>query len=242
MGHKKPPEPESGSEGWLVSYCDMISLLVTFFLMMMTFSTSSAGDIREVGIGLLKGRGGIFTNLSGSQPPEEVDPTVIEHMAKELDHLRESAGDDNAVGLTPATDGLSILFDSECSFAQGSARVNERLRENLRGLARVLGHYDQMIVVEGFTDSAFAPTEEFSTAEQLAAARAFNAAQVLFAEPALAPDQVQIAGLGTARPRAEEDTALGRELNRRVELKLLAVTRARALAGAGTPQVKQEVR
>src|SRR6187397_2286014 len=56
MARKKKPEEHSHSESWLVSYCDMISLLVTFFLMMMTFSTKDTADVREVGVGLLKGR------------------------------------------------------------------------------------------------------------------------------------------------------------------------------------------
>ena len=49
-------------ESWLVSYCDMISLLVTFFLMMMTFSTKEKFDVKETGVGLLRGRGGIWQN------------------------------------------------------------------------------------------------------------------------------------------------------------------------------------
>ena len=48
MAKKKPEEP-AHSESWLVSYCDMISLLVTFFLMMMTFSTKEKFDVKEAG-------------------------------------------------------------------------------------------------------------------------------------------------------------------------------------------------
>jgi hypothetical protein len=43
----------------------MISLLVTFFVMLMSFSTSSKGDIKSAGVGILKGRGGVFPNLTG---------------------------------------------------------------------------------------------------------------------------------------------------------------------------------
>lgn len=239
MGRKKHVEEGGGSEGWLVSYCDMISLLVTFFLMMMTFSTSSAGDIREVGIGLLKGRGGIFPNLTAYGPPEEVDPSMLEELARELDAMRSADVGETRIGLSPSSDGLSILFDARCSFDPGSARVRDELRDELRRVVAVIGRYEQMIVVEGFTDGQFVASEEFPTAEALSAARAFAAAQVLLAEPTLSTDQVQIAALGAARLRAPEDLEIGRELNRRVELRLLSVTRERALDGSGDPERKR---
>ena len=49
MARKKKPEEHSHGESWLVSYCDLISLLVTFFLMMMTFSSKSTGDLEQIG-------------------------------------------------------------------------------------------------------------------------------------------------------------------------------------------------
>ena len=62
MARQKKPEEHGHSESWLVSYCDMISLLVTFFLMMMTFSTKDNMTFKEASLGLLRGRGGIWKN------------------------------------------------------------------------------------------------------------------------------------------------------------------------------------
>jgi chemotaxis protein MotB len=236
MGRKKHVEEAGAGEGWLVSYCDMISLLVTFFLMMMTFSTSSKGDIKTTGVGLLKGRGGIFPNLSGSEPPQAIDPTVLEKMSKDLDSLRQSGGSKNQLGLNPMLDGLAIEFDSECSFAPGSSEPNEKLRGNLEELGKKLGRYDQLIVVEGHADDA---ELDGSDAERLSGQRALAAAKILLSVgSAIARDQIQVAAQGSKRPRATDGSALGRRMNRRVEVRVLAVTRNKALASTGGASLK----
>lgn len=226
---KKRQEEGGGGEGWLVSYCDMISLLVTFFLMMMTFSTSDFGDVKAVGVGLLNGRGGIFPNLTGYGPPIELDPSLLARLSRDVDRLR-TADDERRMVLDAAVDGLAIEFGSECSFAPGSSAPTAALREELAELAPVLGQYDQLILVEGHVDSR--ETEEHEP-DGLGLARALAAADALLASGALAADQVQVSSAGASKLRAVEGTALGRRLNRRVGLRVLAVTREHAVEWAG---------
>jgi chemotaxis protein MotB len=208
-----------GGEGWLVSYCDMVSLLVTFFMLMMTFSTREDGDLRVLGLGLLRGRGGIWKPLE-TGAPIEADSGVLASLARDLERWRAQSGD--GVAFEPALDGLLVHFDLAASFEVGSAEVPPVLRDRLRELARVLASYDFELVVEGSTDAQFQPSERFATAERLGAARACGAAEVLLRSGALAPERVQICGLGSERPRAPEDTEAGRASNRRVEIRILA--------------------
>lgn len=229
MGKKKHEVPEGAGEGWLVSYCDMISLLVTFFLMMMTFSTSDKGDVKAIGVGLLKGRGGVFPNLTGFGPPIEIDRSMLENLARDLD-LHRAADTERRVVLDAAVDGLAIEFGSECSFAVGSFEVSATLAAELAKLAPLLAKHDQLVLVEGHTDTS---EEESHDVERLGLERASEAARVLLASSRLRPDQVQISSLGSTKLRAVEGTALGRKLNRRVALRVLAVTRTHALGWAG---------
>ncbi|MCE9593718.1 MAG: OmpA family protein [Planctomycetes bacterium] len=229
---KKAQEEHGGGEGWLVSYCDMISLLVTFFLMMMTFSTSSSGDVKSVGVGLLKGRGGVFPNLTGYGPAIDVDQSTVSNLSSDLDKQR-SKDDKNRVVLDAALDGLAIDFGSECSFAPGSFAVNDALQDELAKLGKMLGKYDQLVLVEGHVDGKEAETRD---AERLGLERAVVAAHALLDAGSLRPDQVQIASAGASKLRAVEGSALGRKLNRRVGVRVLAVTREHALGWAGGSQ------
>jgi chemotaxis protein MotB len=232
---KKAPEPEGGGEGWLVSYCDMISLLVTFFLMMMTFSTSNSGDIKTVGVGLLKGRGGVFPNLTGYGPPIDIDRSMVAGLSKDLDAHR-SEDQAGRMVLDAALDGLAIEFGSECSFSPGSFDLNDALKGEIAKLAPILGKHDQLILVEGHVDTKEAESHD---AERLGLERARAAASALLDAGNLAADQVQIASLGANKLRAVEGTALGRKLNRRVGLRVLAVTRTNAVGWAGAGEKKR---
>jgi chemotaxis protein MotB len=220
---KKHAEEPGGGEGWLVSYCDMISLLVTFFLMMMTFSTSSKGDIKSAGVGILKGRGGVFPNLTGYPAGDAPPEPILNTIASALEAQRGVGGLENALALTPELDGLTIQFGEDCSFLPGSAELTPKLREMLQSLGRAVQTYTHLIVVEGHTDDRVRPTADHPDAEALSAARAISAARVLVEAGRLPPDLLQIAGRGSERPRRPNDTAVDRTWNRRVEVRLVAL-------------------
>lgn len=220
---KKAHEEPGGGEGWLVSYCDMISLLVTFFLMMMTFSTSSKGDITSAGVGILKGRGGVFPNLTGYPAGDGPPPPILTTIAKAIEGQRGAGGMKDGLALSPEVDGLSIQFGDECSFAPGSAELNPALRTRLEGVGRAVQTYTHLIVVEGHTDDRFKPSSDFPDAEALSAARAISAARVLIEVGRVPAELLQIAGRGSERPRRDNDTAVNRTWNRRVEIRLISI-------------------
>jgi chemotaxis protein MotB len=223
MGRRKKPEEHSHSESWLVSYCDMISLLVTFFLMMMTFSTKETADVREVGVGMLRGRGGIWSSNVHMPVHEEVDPQTVSAIARDVAALAESQKDGSRSNVREQTDGFSMSFDLASSFAPGSAEPTQALMQNMRTLGGFLQRYTQLVVIEGFSDDRFQPTPVYPDAESISIARAQAAARVLLESSAIAPEQVQIAGLGPIRPRAPNETPLGRTSNRRIEVRILSL-------------------
>jgi chemotaxis protein MotB len=220
---KKHAEPESAGEGWLVSYCDMISLLVTFFLMMMTFSTSSKGDVKSAGVGILKGRGGVFPNLTGYPAGNAPEEKILAEIAAAIESERNFGGLENALALSPQLDGLALQFGEACSFAPGSAELTPALRARLENVGKAVQTFTHLIVVEGHTDDRFKPTPEYPDAEALSAARAVAAARVLIEFGHGPPELLQIAGRGAERPRRPNDSALDRTWNRRVEVRLIAL-------------------
>jgi chemotaxis protein MotB len=230
---KKHAEEHGGGEGWLVSYCDMISLLVTFFLMMMTFSTSSKGDVKSAGVGILKGRGGVFPNLTGYPAGDAPPEPILNTIADAIESQRGIGGLKDALALTPELDGITIQFGEDCSFAPGSAELTPALREVLEKLGRAVQTYTHLIVVEGHTDDRVRATADFPDAEALSAARAVSAARVLLDSGRLPPDLLQIAGRGSERPRRPNDTALDRTWNRRVEVRLIALAARGSSANFG---------
>ena len=102
----------------------------------------------------------------------------------------------------------AILFDTE------SAAVKPQLRSDLLVLADSLNKYPNSVVtVTGHTDSR--GTASFNQA--LSERRANSVANVLF-NGGVAFNRVRTVGAGEAQPIATNQTAEGRQRNRRVEI------------------------
>jgi outer membrane protein OmpA-like peptidoglycan-associated protein len=101
-----------------------------------------------------------------------------------------------------------VLFDT------GSATLKPTARERLAKVSGILiAHPDIRVEVDGYTDSTGDPTFN----EQLSQQRAASV-QTYLAQQGVPGGSISIHGFGQANPMASNDTAAGRQQNRRVEL------------------------
>jgi len=241
---REEEEVPQGAPDWIVTFADMISLLVTFFILMMTFSSLEVYDAFSVTRNLI-GTTGVLTGAQGTSAvaPPDVDlmsamdavrgaPTTharpTEELLENLDEMGQKDTDEHtAIDLKEVRDGLVITFDERGSFAPGSAEPTPYLRQVLQELAQVLEHYRFLVCVEGHTDTEFKSTPDYPTAEALGAARAAAAARWMVERSELSPTMVQVSTSGMEQPIAPNDHVDGRRLNRRVEVRLLSISRSR---------------
>jgi chemotaxis protein MotB len=246
VGKKKKVRVDEGPEvpEWIVTFSDMISLLVTFFVLLMTFSSMEEDDVSKVK-GAMRGTPGSFDDILGedaikmpveqldhtdpirglkdkhSRPPEELPDDIADYGTKKQDDQVE-------MDLSRIGDGLSIEFGEPCYFAPGSAELPPELAQHASELADVLSHYPYMIMVEGFTDNAFKASTRYPDAESLAIARAVAVADVMTGTTDLEPLKILINGPAMERPLGDNETAVGRRLNRRVSIRILSLSRTRS--------------
>ncbi len=258
MGRKrKKREEASGPKGapeWVVTFTDMISLLVTFFVLLMTFSSMDTQDAMKIDSfliakgGIHKTKGGTLADLGKedlvataslqrgasaphSRPADELVDSLDEMGQKNTDKHKE-------LDLSDVGDGVLIEFGTDETFDPGSARIPESLRTSLVEIGEVLSHYPHLVVVEGFTDSAFKSTVQYGSAAELSLARARAAAATLLANTGLESELVQIAGLGDTSPVADNVSPGGRRENRRVRLRVLSLSKMRATQLAAMGVIK----
>ncbi len=247
MGKKKQRPADDGPEvpEWIVTFSDMISLLVTFFVLIMTFSSLEEDDVIKVK-GAMMGTPGFIDAPLGdtavkpryeefdktdplrglkdrhSRPPEEL-PEDIEKVGQ------QKAEDQVEMDLRNIGDGLAIEFGEPCYFDPGSAELPFELERSARELGEVLGAYPYMVLVEGFTDNAFKPSVKYPDSETLALARASAVADAMCFEGGLEPVKVLLNAPGETRTLGDNDTASGRRLNRRVSIRVLTLSKARQM-------------
>ena len=118
---------------------------------------------------------------------------------------------------------LKIDISSEVSFDFDSAQLKPAFRPTLDKVADILQRYERTVVhVVGHTDSVGA--EEYN--QRLSERRARNVVEY-FASRGVMPERLRAEGRGEREPRATNETAAGRQLNRRVELYVKPIVEGR---------------
>ncbi len=218
-------ECKEGAPEWVVTFGDMMSLLLCFFVLLLSFSTMEterfkiiAGYIREAfGVQLEYH----YTEIpSGNtvvtvefNPPVPGKATVV----KKINDIIRELELDNLVEATPDEAGVRIRLDGALVFPPGSAELSPDAIPFLQHVARIIEESYADVVVEGHTDNAPMHSPIFPSNWELSAARA--AAVVRFFESRGIPGfRLQAVGYGDTRPISENFTEEGRRKNRRVEI------------------------
>lgn len=121
---------------------------------------------------------------------------------------------------------IEIEIKSSILFGSGSATLQTKARPVLRDVAKVLGDFNNQVQVEGFTDNVPIDTEYFQSNWELSAARAASVVH-LFSRAGVKPTRLSAVGYGEFKPVAKNNTAAGRQKNRRVKIIVLSDAIAR---------------
>ncbi|HHI94963.1 MAG TPA: flagellar motor protein MotD [Gammaproteobacteria bacterium] len=257
MARKKKPEEHVNHERWLVSYADFITLLFAFFVVMYSISSVNEGKYRvlsdsissafnpsEAGLPIklnnplkppIISRAAMSStdssntqNLSayGGVEASREDKINLRKIASRISKGLEELIDDKLVKLKKNDLWIEIEIKSSILFSSGKASLQAKARPVLRDIAKVLSDFDNQIQVEGFTDNVPIDTDNFQSNWELSAARAANVVH-LFSRAGINPSRLSAVGYGEFKPIADNNTAKGRQANRRVKIIVLSDAIAR---------------
>ncbi|HSM92326.1 MAG TPA: OmpA family protein [Anaeromyxobacteraceae bacterium] len=207
-GHE---EDEDISSFWLITYSDMVTLLLTFFLLMYSFSVMSQ-DRKDQLVERLRG----VVDEKGQEVKSRAE---LEEAARQIAQQLDKAAAFVESNETEVTVGLS----SAVTFASGDAVLAPAGGVALVRAAQILKGLPNVVRIEGHTDNVPMRGARFQSNWELSAARAQTVVRV-FMQQGLDPRRIQVIGYADVRPRQANDTAEGRAANRRIEIKLLKGT------------------
>jgi outer membrane protein OmpA-like peptidoglycan-associated protein len=128
--------------------------------------------------------------------------------------------DRTGVSVTRVGDNITLNMPGNITFATDSAGLNAEFFEVLDSVALVVNEFEQTVIeVAGHTDSTGSDAYNQTLSEQRAGAVA-----AYLRTRQVRGDRIITVGMGEARPIATNDTAEGRQANRRVELTLVPLT------------------
>lgn len=134
------------------------------------------------------------------------------------DQAEEMERDLEGATIERVGEGIKVTFDSGILFDVDKSDLRPAARENLTNLAKILNKYDDTnILLEGHTDSD--GPEDYNMALSERRARSVGA---FLATQGVTTARVSIMWYGEAQPVADNATADGKQLNRRVEVAVMA--------------------
>lgn len=136
-------------------------------------------------------------------------------MDKQAEELRTEI---DGATVTRVGEGIVVTFDTGILFGFDSSTLRDEARSNLRKLAAHLNQYERTdVLIIGHTDSVGAETYN----QRLSERRAESAASYV-AQSGVASSRISTRGMGESDPVSSNDSAEGRQENRRVEVVIFA--------------------
>lgn len=236
---KGAPEAEKeNSERWLLTYADMITLLMLFFIVLYSMSTINPKKYEDLSQILTTifagGRIEIFESKAmssgeGIQENPGYFPIAKSKSGKKEDIFKQTVSvlrtelQSRAVRVELNEEGVTISLASDTYFAPGSAKIVEAAIPVLRDVAGVLKGFSNYVRVEGHTDVQPPNPQNVSTNWpyrsnwELSAQRAVNVLRVFESFEVPSP-RLSAVAFGDVRPLEKNDTPEGRAYNRRVDI------------------------
>jgi len=198
----KPRSRAVRPNSWLVSFNDLLTLLLTFFILIVSLSSIHTTAIKSAADSVSRA-----LNQSGTEGAFR-------------ESIKESL--ERVYGLTVREEkgALHLSLNESLLFAPASADLHASARELLKGVAEVIKTAGVKIQVEGHTDNVPINTGKFPSNWELSVARAVSVVKCLM-DYGVSPARLSAAGYADARPVASNATVAGRAMNRRTEIILV---------------------
>ena len=237
--------PPINHDRWLVSYADFVTLLFAFFVVLY----ASAQIDRQRAVRLSDAIRSAFQALgafqngapaSGAagdlpalnpvamQPSPTITPANEPSRKEEFRDIRnelESALADeikrNDVALHMEADSLVVSLREMGFFDSGSASIKPGAEDAFGRVARILREHSCLVRIEGHTDNVPIHTAQFASNWELSTARATGLVKLLIEQYDISAARLSAAGYAEFHPVSANDSAKGRQLNRRVDVVIL---------------------
>jgi len=223
---------EKGAPKWVVTFGDMMSLLLTFFVLLLSFSTTDVVKYKKL-VGSVKEAFGVAQASPTDTVPKGkrlitkqiILPKTFSVMVTVRAKASRAAKSSSALELESGADWIRLDLDGNALFDEGGWQLREGAGDTLDEIAAIMKDIDGVVTVTGHTDNRISPTPRFEESDYLSAydigmMRAIAVTSYLTEQSGIDPDKLVATSMGDTRPRETNELAEGRARNRRVSFEL----------------------
>jgi len=223
-------EVEEGAPMWVVTFGDLMSLLMCFFVLLLSFSEMDRNKYRIVS-GSMKNAFGIQRKKPVFESPKgqkmiskEFDQAIVLVKVQDvINPIQQELEDEfqefkTSVEIDANENEVTIRMMGEATFDSGHAKLRKEFLPLLLKIGEILAKTKGEIIIAGHTDNVPLIGGQFRSNLGLSMARAGSVAEYLLKSTSIDPKKISTMGFGEYRPLDSNATAQGRRKNRRVEI------------------------
>lgn len=225
------------ANAWLVTFGDLVMLLLTFFVMLLTMSSMDTKKLKEIFMdfsaapGILEFVGSsevtdLATLIKKYQVSESllvIDQELIKSLftpsLKSDKNIKETLKNFNElISIKDDARGIIISFHGDILFDSGKTTIKKEAFQLLDSIAEAMESCPNEILIMGHTDNIPIQSRLYKSNQEFSLYRGLSVLEYFLEEKGLLPSRFFVGGYGASRPLHPNDTPEKRALNRRVEI------------------------
>jgi len=196
-------------DGWVLTYIDVITLLLTMFVMLLAYSSQNQYGFQEI-------QESLKSEINRPAQTQIVnEKQLIQEKIKQFSARLEQKQLTEDVAYHFEQGKLVIQFGEKILFSSAEAALSKGGYDVMAQVLPIFSGSDYTIVIEGHTDNIPISNEKFASNWELSSARSASVVRYLV-ENNIEPKRLSAVGFADTRPIGDNRTELGRAKNRRV--------------------------
>jgi chemotaxis protein MotB len=193
----------SGRDRWMVSYVDVLTIMLILFVAIAAQALQSAPKTPPI--------------VPAAAPmPAPLIPAPSAALAAIQQELEQ-----NHLDVKLDARGVVVSLPQALLFAPGEDSINADALATVSAIGEVLSRIPNNVRLGGHADAVPIHNRRFSNNWELAAARGLRLLELLSGKYGIAESRLSVESYGSYEPRSTNDTPDGRASNRRVEIVIL---------------------
>ena len=232
-------EENRGLAPWVITFADMVTLLMVFFILLFAIGTVQQEKWRQIKESLREALGADAVEEMGTRQGLDVVKQVQTQVDEQTVHAVDEVGAmvnreiediiseveefvfknklSGEVRVSSDARGAVITISDVVLFPSGSAEMTPQGRKTLRQVFDLLNQFNYNVKVEGHTDNTPIHTFRFPSNWELSASRASEVAHMLI-DDGFPPERLSVEGFAEFRPKVPNTSIENRAINRRIEV------------------------
>lgn len=232
---RRPPKKAKGAPSWMVTYSDLVTLILVFFILLFSMSQIDVNKFKSIAESF---RDRHILDFNPSVVPIENPPQfndeqenleqndkengqegeALDYLLSEIEAFLAENGLEDAILANRNERGVVLVLDEQVLFETGEAEIFGGKNAFLDKVGSMLKSIPHLVKVEGHTDNRPITTFRYPSNWELSTARASSVIRYLVDEYKIDSTRFIAIGYGETRPIVPNDSPENWEKNRRVEI------------------------